>query len=152
MSARHLVRTLQLGDSYPGRQHSLMGQIPTWDDMVEFGQGRPHILAATTHGYPRSILHPDVRFVRVSPFDFYNKELRGNHSSVTGSKLSSRMEAKVAPCYCCPARRLHFHVRNTWCTFWSKRRTWQIMWIPSSCILSTSVQCALTTVNPLCNP
>ncbi|PLB47172.1 cystathionine gamma-synthase [Aspergillus steynii IBT 23096] len=59
-SSKLTVQALQLGDPYPGRQHTLLSQIPTWADMVNFGQGKPQHLAAVTHGYPRSILHPDV--------------------------------------------------------------------------------------------
>ncbi|KAI9035301.1 cystathionine gamma-synthase [Aspergillus affinis] len=59
-SSKNTVQALQMGDPYPGRQHTLLAQIPTWDAMVNFGQRNPQALAAATHGYPRSIIHPDV--------------------------------------------------------------------------------------------
>ncbi|PYI26039.1 PLP-dependent transferase [Aspergillus indologenus CBS 114.80] len=50
---------LGLGEPYPGRAHSLVVQIPTWADMVAFGQGKA--AAQMNHGYPRSVVHPDIR-------------------------------------------------------------------------------------------
>ncbi|PWY88167.1 PLP-dependent transferase [Aspergillus heteromorphus CBS 117.55] len=51
---------LRLGEPYGDRANSLLVQIPTWADMVDFGQGK----AQMNHGYPRSIVHPDIRLVR----------------------------------------------------------------------------------------
>nr|A0A2I1D2M7.2 RecName: Full=Alanine racemase ungC'; AltName: Full=Unguisins biosynthesis cluster protein C' [Aspergillus campestris IBT 28561] len=50
---------LRLGDPYPGRAHSLLVQIPTWADMVAFGQGKA--AEQMKNGYPRSVVHPDIR-------------------------------------------------------------------------------------------
>ncbi|KAL4811156.1 PLP-dependent transferase [Aspergillus unguis] len=50
---------LGLGEPYPGRAHSLVAQIPSWADMVAFGQGKA--AAQMKHGYPRSVVHPDIR-------------------------------------------------------------------------------------------
>nr|A0A2V5GUR2.2 RecName: Full=Alanine racemase ungC; AltName: Full=Unguisins biosynthesis cluster protein C [Aspergillus violaceofuscus CBS 115571] len=52
-------QALGLGEPYPGRAHSLVVQIPTWADMVAFGQGKA--AAQMNHGYPRSVVHPDIR-------------------------------------------------------------------------------------------
>ena len=48
-----------LGEPYPGRPNSLLVHIPTWADMVDFGQGK----AQMENGYPRSVVHPDIRLV-----------------------------------------------------------------------------------------
>lgn len=55
-------RKLRLGEPYPGRANSLLVQIPTWTDMVDFGRGK----AQMDNGYPRSVVHPDIRLVRPS--------------------------------------------------------------------------------------
>ncbi|OQE45885.1 hypothetical protein PENCOP_c001G04900 [Penicillium coprophilum] len=52
-------QTLRLGEPYPGRENSLLVQIPTWADMVDFGQGK----AQMNNGYPRSVVHPDIRLL-----------------------------------------------------------------------------------------
>ena len=53
-------RKLRLGEAYPGRANSILVQIPTWADMVDFGRGK----AQMDNGYPRSVVHPDIRLVR----------------------------------------------------------------------------------------
>ena len=64
-SSQVVIRQLKLGDPYPGRPHSVLVQIPTWADMVDFGQGK----ARMDHGYPRSVVHPDIHLVGISAVD-----------------------------------------------------------------------------------
>ena len=61
-SSQVVIRQLKLGDPYPGRPHSVLVHIPTWADMVDFGQGK----ARMDHGYPRSVVHPDIHLVGTS--------------------------------------------------------------------------------------
>lgn len=70
-SSQMVIRQLKLGDPYPGRPHSVLVHIPTWADMVDFGQGK----ARMDYGYPRSVVHPDIYLVgnscRLFFFIFY---------------------------------------------------------------------------------
>ncbi|OJJ42031.1 hypothetical protein ASPZODRAFT_162394 [Penicilliopsis zonata CBS 506.65] len=54
-----VLQELRLGEPYPGRANSLLVHIPTWADMVDFGQGK----AQMNHGYSRSVVHPDIRLL-----------------------------------------------------------------------------------------
>ncbi|KAJ5693235.1 hypothetical protein N7462_002658 [Penicillium macrosclerotiorum] len=92
-SASHLMtvpQELRLGDPYPGRPNSLLVQIPTWTNMVDFGQGK----AQMNNGYPRSVVHPDIPGINLDdanykPFklsstilDMAHEDIDRKHSSL----------------------------------------------------------------------
>ncbi|GLE05312.1 hypothetical protein PINS_up014325 [Pythium insidiosum] len=53
---------LALGVSLPPNDvHSLSVSMPSWEDVVGYEEGRPHVLAALAAGYPRFFRHALVR-------------------------------------------------------------------------------------------
>ncbi|KAJ5384417.1 hypothetical protein N7517_002328 [Penicillium concentricum] len=68
----------QLGEPYLGRSNSLLVQIPTWADMVAFGQGK----AQMNNGYPRSVVHPDICLLSSKILAKVHDDIDCTHSSL----------------------------------------------------------------------
>ncbi|OAA38560.1 Cys/Met metabolism, pyridoxal phosphate-dependent enzyme [Metarhizium rileyi] len=53
--------TTPLGQAIPDKHHAVSVQLPRWNDVCDFGLGKPRVHDVLKNGYPRTFLHRDVR-------------------------------------------------------------------------------------------
>jgi cystathionine gamma-synthase len=56
-----LWRAEDLGHPIPDSEHAISVALPTWNDVVDYEEGRPRVRNALRAGYPRFVIHPLLR-------------------------------------------------------------------------------------------
>jgi cystathionine gamma-synthase len=54
-------RPEELGQPIPDSPHAVSMGLPRWQDVVDYEEKRPEIVSRLTSGYPRFVIHPQVR-------------------------------------------------------------------------------------------
>jgi cystathionine gamma-synthase len=50
-----------LGKAIPDSRHAISMALPTWRDVIGYEEKDPRVIDAIESGYPRFLIHPDVR-------------------------------------------------------------------------------------------
>ena len=61
--ARPLWQAADLGRPIPDSPHAVSVALPRWQDVVDYEEHHPEIIAKLASGYPRFVIHPQVRIV-----------------------------------------------------------------------------------------